>query len=251
MNHHIHEINREWVVEEYCLKNRTLKSLADEKGCSITTIRRFLQKFNIKSNESKIIIPKKDLHDMYVVQKLNSQQIATLFNCSLPTVTRNLRENNIKLRTPSERKKGHLNPMFGLIGKKNPLYGKTRPKDVVEKCAKNLPRGPKHFRYKPPEDRIEKLNAQIRNCCKSKKWKKLVYERDGGRCVECSSLKNIHIDHIIPFSVLKNVFNIASLEDAVNCKELWDTNNGRVLCQECHQKTPTWGQGAKNIGQKI
>ena len=31
--------------------------------------------------------------------------------------------------------------------------------------------------------------------------KELVYERDGGRCVACGSKKDIHFDHILPFSM--------------------------------------------------
>lgn len=29
------------------------------------------------------------------------------------------------------------------------------------------------------------------------------------------------------------------------CEELWDLNNGRTLCIDCHKKTETWGGKTK------
>lgn len=29
--------------------------------------------------------------------------------------------------------------------------------------------------------------------------------------------------------------NIKTLEDAENCEELWNINNGRTLCRNCHR----------------
>ncbi|MDR0509756.1 MAG: HNH endonuclease [Rikenellaceae bacterium] len=45
-----------------------------------------------------------------------------------------------------------------------------------------------------------------------------VYTRDGGRCVYCGSIQNIHIDHIIPFSK----------GGATNVENL------QLLCQKCN-----------------
>ena len=27
----------------------------------------------------------------------------------------------------------------------------------------------------------------------------------------------------------------------IDLKKLWDINNGRTLCRDCHMKTDTWG----------
>jgi len=35
---------------------------------------------------------------------------------------------------------------------------------------------------------------------------------------------------------------INSLEEALNCEELWNVNNGRTLCRKCHNKTKTYGR---------
>jgi len=33
---------------------------------------------------------------------------------------------------------------------------------------------------------------------------------------------------------------IQSMDDALNCDELWDTDKNRTLCIDCHKKTPTY-----------
>ncbi len=31
------------------------------------------------------------------------------------------------------------------------------------------------------------------------------------------------------------------MEEALKCEAIWDTNNGRTLCETCHQQTDTYG----------
>lgn len=48
-------------------------------------------------------------------------------------------------------------------------------------------------------------------------------------------------DHIYPFSKILDDFNITSIEEAISCEKLWDTENGRTLCRDCHIKTDSYG----------
>lgn len=83
-------------------------------------------------------------------------------------------------------------------------------------------------------------------------WRRLVFERDGFRCVLCgyqsckriNGRSDIQADHIKPYSVIIQEHSIQTFEQAVECKELWDVANGRTLCQPCHKKTPTYGRNA-------
>lgn len=76
-------------------------------------------------------------------------------------------------------------------------------------------------------------------------WRLEVFKRDNFTCKECGKKGGwnsvLKTDHIKQFALILKENNIKSLDDARSCKELWDINNGRTLCKECHKKTPTWG----------
>ena len=89
---------------------------------------------------------------------------------------------------------------------------------------------------------IYPLAMLIRTSDKYYNWRFFILKRNDFQCIDCGSKLQIEADHIIPFSFLLKKNNITTLEEAMNCKELWDVNNGRTLCRKCHQKTPTWGR---------
>ena len=76
-------------------------------------------------------------------------------------------------------------------------------------------------------------------------WKAQIFVRDDRKCTICDSTKSIEADHIVPFSTLLKDNDIKSVEDAIACEELWDVDNGRTLCHECHRKTDTYGNKKK------
>lgn len=186
----------------------------------------------------KILIDKDWLYQKYFIELWTTEKIAKFIGCSSPTVSCRMKEFGFILRSRSEGRKGCLNPMFGKPG---PYKGKHRPDHVVKYFKSKLPRGEQHFRYKKPEDRIEPINGQIRNCQKSKDWKFSVLKRDNFQCQICSSKKTLQVDHIIPFTKIKKEFNVKTLDDAIECELLWDISNGRTLCLKCHKKTDTYG----------
>lgn len=66
-------------------------------------------------------------------------------------------------------------------------------------------------------------------------WRKLVFKRDGYRCVLCGSCERIEADHIIPFSKAHDI--------------QFDINNGRTLCHSCHKQTGTYGGRVRTYGK--
>lgn len=58
-------------------------------------------------------------------------------------------------------------------------------------------------------------------------WRNRVLERDGHRCVQCKSKKNLEADHIKPVRTHPDLAR--------------DVENGRTLCKRCHIKTDTYG----------
>ena len=63
---------------------------------------------------------------------------------------------------------------------------------------------------------------------KYREWRKLVLERFFYQCVLCGSTENLNVDHIKPYSLYPKLRYIIS--------------NGRVLCENCHRQTDTYGR---------
>jgi hypothetical protein len=86
------------------------------------------------------------------------------------------------------------------------------------------------------------LQKIIRGSFEMRVWVLAVFSRDGYCCINCGEHNDkITADHIKPFALVLKENNIKSLNEALECKELWNINNGRTLCRPCHKLTPTWG----------
>lgn len=105
-------------------------------------------------------------------------------------------------------------------GEKNPML--KRPKEL-------------HWSWKGG---ITKLNSLIRRCFKYRNWRLDIFKRDDWTCKICSNKGGaLNADHYPKlFSEITKEYNIKSLNEAFNCEELWDINNGRTLCVDCHIK---------------
>ena len=75
---------------------------------------------------------------------------------------------------------------------------------------------------------LNKLCLKIRQCDKYKDWRQSVLDRDK------EVLKNLQVHHKESFRdiILRN--NIASVEDAEKCKELWKISNGITITKGEH-----------------
>lgn len=80
------------------------------------------------------------------------------------------------------------------------------------------------------------LSQIIRTNTKYKIWRKSIFTRDDYTCQTCNQRSGkLVADHIKPFSTILSENNITTLKQALNCKELWNLNNGRTLCKKCHR----------------
>lgn len=92
-----------------------------------------------------------------------------------------------------------------------------------------------------------KLSQKIRTSAEYSFWRKQIFERDDYTCQHCGRRNKkgdkviIEADHIYPLYKLIDDFNITNINGAISCQELWDINNGRTLCRECHKKTDSYG----------
>lgn len=130
------------------------------------------------------------------------------------------------------------------LGNKNPLFGKQLTLEHRTKIS-NSHKGEKSHYWKGG---LTKLSKIVRNSFKYRQWRSDVFTRDNFTCAECDSKGGrLEADHIIPFSFIYNRNNIKTYEEAMECEELWNINNGRTLCRECHSKTDTYLFKANNF----
>lgn len=94
------------------------------------------------------------------------------------------------------------------------------------------------------------LAERIRHLDEYYKWRKSIFERDNYTCQECYEYAGkLEAHHIKRFSYilqefLKEYSQFSPIEDketllrlATNYKSLWNVDNGKTLCMDCHDKT--------------
>ena len=82
-----------------------------------------------------------------------------------------------------------------------------------------------------------KLTNQIRNRKKYRLWKEKVIKLANYKCStkDCGLSGALQVHHKIPMNTILKINNIKTVEQAFNCRTLWDVNNGVCLCSCCHQ----------------
>jgi hypothetical protein len=84
---------------------------------------------------------------------------------------------------------------------------------------------------------ITLLNNAIRSSSKMNKWRSDVFKRDNYTDV-ITGLKshNLNAHHLISFQDLISKYEITTLQEALDCEELWDISNGITLDRDNHMK---------------
>lgn len=192
----------------------------------------------------------------YYNEGYSLNQTATHFNCSMRTVRYSLEKLNVQTRTTAEG--------YAALWK-DPAYKENQR---LQKLGKPSGATGKSWKLKTPPKRkrgeespswkggITELTKAIRTAFEYLLWKKEILKRDNYTCVQCgANFYNdkkviLDVDHIIPFSQILEEQEISTLDQARICKELWDINNGRVLCRNCHKKTESYARTRRAINKK-
>lgn len=189
---------------------------------------------------------RKQIVDYYLADHSLSQT-AKYFNCSVRTIRYSLEKLGIETRTVAE---GYSALWNDAEYRRNQVEKHTgKPSGATGKTWKleNPPKRKKGEESPGWKGGITKLNQLIRTSVEYLLWKKEVLMRDDYSCVLCGNnyYKDkqviLDVDHIVAFSELLRIHQITTMDQARICKELWDVNNGRVLCRQCHKQTDNYG----------
>lgn len=234
-------VSKKWLENQYTLLRKSTYKIAEKCGCNQTVIYNWLKRLDIpirKQPESKRVLGctlyRKEpwLRNQYLGFKKNTYQIAREGECSQTAIRYWLKKFFIPIRTSSE----------ALKGRKAWNKGKKRP-PISEEWRRHLSESKRGKRMgaENPSWKGGKgtLKVQIRRHFKYRQWRSDIFTRDDFTCQECGRRGGTLNAHHAPdsFAFILEINDITTLEQALNCEELWNINNGRTLCERCHNKT--------------
>lgn len=153
-------------------------------------------------------------------------------------------KNKISISQQSEK-----NFMRGLTGEKHPFFGKHHsPESKAKMGLARLGVKPANA-GKPGKRGVESNNWRggmtsirktIRESFKHHEWRKKCFERDSYICQDCGVKgANLNVHHKKPFvKLLREAVQASPLfnffDAAMAYEPLWDIDNGKTLCVDCH-----------------
>jgi 5-methylcytosine-specific restriction endonuclease McrA len=99
------------------------------------------------------------------------------------------------------------------------------------------------------------LKLKIRNTTKYLNWRLSILKRDNFTCKIChASVKEnkslrLEVHHAKSFDEICEENNVCTVEEALDCKELWNTKNGVSICYRCHKDVEKLRTKLRNMFQ--
>jgi hypothetical protein len=181
------------------------------------------------------------LKNKYIDERLSTREIGEICGVCHHTIRGNLNKYNIPIRTSSEAQMGIYNHFWGKkasketrlklskVHKGKKLWTEEQKKQISERM-----KGENNPQWKGG---ITSLAKQINKNYKYRQWRDDVFTRDNFTCQMCGKKGGkLNAHHIKSFSSILQYYEITTLEEALECDELWNINNGITLCEKCHIK---------------
>lgn len=206
--------NKEWLYNEYIIKNRTAEDIAYDYSINLRTLREWISKYNlIKYGKLKSELTKEILYEMYFIKHMTSEEIAKLHNSTGNTVISLLKEYGYKIPNRSELLDIYYNQKDG--------YEKVRAKQstmenrIKSSCRQRGISVEDFNGFSSSEQHMARNNTYY------KEWTRKVFNRDNYTCQCCGKRGgNLNAHHLYNFSEYKDL--------------RYDVDNGITLCEKCH-----------------
>lgn len=232
--------NKDWLYNEYILKNRTGKDISLKCGISERNLRKYLDLFEInqKNDDKSYLLTYELLQLLYVNQQRTIHDISELYGVSFYLVRDKLNEYNIHLKTRGEWMLKYFDKDMrdNYRAKANQMWSdelfRVKHRQIMRNLAlqdgysKKISMAQQHTNEETWRGFLTSDNNRVRNSREYKEWNYSVFKRDRFTCQCCGAKSHkghqvtIHAHHINNF--------------ADNVDKRLDINNGITLCYDCH-----------------
>ena len=207
--------DKDWLYNEYIIKDKDAKSIANEFDINQRTLRQWITNFNLadKIGSKTKCISNEELVNYYVNQKLTTLEIGKIYGLSDGTILSLLNKYNIEIPNRSEL-------MHRYYYEKGGLDKAIEIANRLEKRIKSSCRD-QGISIEDFNGFLSDENHLFRNSSKYDNWRKSVFERDGYTCQCCGKRGgNLQAHHIENFST--------------EIDKRLDIDNGITMCWDCH-----------------
>lgn len=206
--------NKEWLYNEYIVKDRLAKEIADEYSINHRTLREWISKFGlVKYGQLKSKLDKDTLYDMYFVKYMTSEEIGKIYNVTGNTIVSLLKEYGYKIPTRSELLDIYYNKKNGY--EKARATQSTMENRIKSSCRQHGISIEDFTGFSTTEQHMARNNTYY------KEWIRKVFTRDNYTCQCCGKHGgNLNAHHL---------YNFSTHEDL-----RYNVDNGITLCEQCH-----------------
>lgn len=206
--------NKNWLFNEYVVKNREAKDIAKECNINIRTLREWISMLEIEKQGVKTkYITKEILTDLYTVQHKSTSEIGKMYDVCDGTILNLMKKFNIPSFSNSEAYKIYLYEKGGL--EKARKLQSTMENRIRSSCRQHGIDTKDFKGFSTTEQHMARNNTYY------KEWKRKIFERDNYTCQCCGKHGgNLNAHHLYNFSEYKDL--------------RYDINNGITLCEKCH-----------------
>ena len=206
--------NKEWLYNEYIVKNRMAEEIANDYSINLRTLREWISKFGlVKYGKLKSELSKEDLYEMYFVKHMTSEEIAKIYNSTGNTVISLLKEYGYKVPSRSELLDIYYNQKGGY--ERVRAAQSTMENRIKSSCRQHGIAIEDFSGFSTTEQHMARNNTYY------KEWIRKVFKRDNYTCQCCKKRGGkLNAHHLYNFSEYENL--------------RYEISNGITLCERCH-----------------